>query len=118
MTVPLSKSDRIRKFKNLAFAALNRSTDGKTTCVQVGAHDGKRWDPVFGHITQNGWNALVIEPDPIYFERLSENYADHPNVTPVNVAISTRNRAFCYFTFPSRRKGNTQDGCKDVRLYM
>ena len=82
MTVPLSKRDRKRKFKNLAFAALNRSAEGKTTCVQVGAHDGKRWDPVFGHITQNGWNALVIEPDPIYFERLSENYADYPNVTP------------------------------------
>jgi hypothetical protein len=26
MTVPLSKRDRIRNFKNLAFAALNRST--------------------------------------------------------------------------------------------
>ena len=105
MTVPLSKSDRIRKFKNLAFAALNRSTDGKTTCIQVGAHDGKRWDPVFGHITQNGLNALVIEPHQIFSKKLSENYADHPNVTPVNVAISDEQQSFLLFHVSEQAKG-------------
>jgi hypothetical protein len=70
MTVPLPIADRVRKFKNQAFAALNKSTGGNTTCVQVGAHDGKRWDPVFPHITQKGWNALVIEPHPIFFPKV------------------------------------------------
>ena len=119
MTVPLSKRDRKRKFKNLAFAALNRSAEGKTTCVQVGAHDGKRWDPVFGHITQNGWNALVIEPDPIYFERLSENYADHPNVTPVNVAISDEEQSFLLFHVSEHAKGKYPkwlQGCASVHV--
>ena len=119
MTVPLSKRDRKRKFKNLAFAALNRSAEGKTTCVQVGAHDGKRWDPVFGHITQNGWNALVIEPDPIYFERLSENYADYPNVTPVNVAISDEEQSFLLFHVSEHAKGKYPkwlQGCASVHV--
>jgi len=66
MSTTLSRKERKIKFKSLAFAALQKSTSNETICVQVGAHDGKRWDPVFGHITQNGWNALVIEPHPIF----------------------------------------------------
>ena len=66
MSTTLSRKEPKIKFKSLAFAALQKSTSNETICVQVGAHDGKRWDPVFGHITQNGWNALVIEPHPIF----------------------------------------------------
>ena len=119
MTVPLPIADRVRKFKNRAFAALNKSTGGNTTCVQVGAHDGKRWDPVFPHITQNGWNALVIEPHPIFFQRLSENYADYPNVTPVNVAISDEERSFLLFHVSEQAAGKYQrwlQGCASVHV--
>jgi len=70
MSSTLSRKERKIKFKSLAFAALQKSTGNDTICVQVGAHDGKRWDPVFGHITQNGWNALVIEPHPIFFRKI------------------------------------------------
>ena len=119
MTVPLPIADRVRKFKNRAFAALNKSTGGNTTCVQVGAHDGKRWDPVFPHITQNGWNALVIEPHPIFFERLSENYANHPNVTPVNLAVSDVENDFMLFYVAQDAAGKYPkwlQGCASVHV--
>ena len=46
MSTTLSRKERKIKFKSLAFAALQKSTGNETICVQVGAHDGKRWDPV------------------------------------------------------------------------
>ena len=60
----------------------------------------------------------MIEPDPIYFERLSENYADYPNVTPVNVAISDEKQSFLLFHVSEQAAGNINDGCKDVLLSM
>ena len=44
MSSTLSRKERKIKFKSLAFAALQKSTGNETICVQVGAHDGKRWD--------------------------------------------------------------------------
>jgi len=119
MSSTLSRKERKIKFKSLAFAALQKSTGNDTICVQVGAHDGKRWDPVFGHITQNGWNALVIEPHPIFFERLSENYADHPNVTPVNLAVSVVESDFMLFHVAQNAAGKYPkwlQGCASVHV--
>ena len=119
MSSTLSRKERKIKFKSLAFAALQKSTGNETICVQVGAHDGKRWDPVFGHITQNGWNALVIEPHPIFFERLSENYADHPNVIPVNLAVSDVENDFMLFHVAQDAAGKYPkwlQGCASVHV--
>ena len=119
MSTTLSRKERKIKFKSLAFAALQKSTGNETICVQVGAHDGKRWDPVFGHITQNGWNALVIEPHPIFFERFSENYVDHPNVTPVNLAVSDVENDFMLFHVAQNAAGKYPkwlQGCASVHV--
>lgn len=119
MSTTLSRKERKIKFKSLAFAALQKSTGNETICVQVGAHDGKRWDPVFGHITQNGSNALVIEPHPIFFERFSENYVDHPNVTPVNLAVSDVENDFMLFHVAQNAAGKYPkwlQGCASVHV--
>lgn len=57
--------------------------------VQVGANDGKSWDPIHNFVTthHDRLKALVLEPLPDIFEQLRRNYAKYPNVTPVNAAV-------------------------------
>ena len=55
--------------------------------VQVGANDGVMDDPIQTLIRRFDLPALLIEPRPDVFNRLSKNYADKPNVHCVNCAI-------------------------------
>jgi FkbM family methyltransferase len=57
------------------------------TFVQIGANDGKRFDPIFHYVTRHGWKGYAIEPISEYFEELKRNYARHPQVTCCQVAI-------------------------------
>jgi FkbM family methyltransferase len=57
------------------------------TFVQVGANDGKRFDPINHYVAQYKWRGLVVEPIREYFEELQRTYAAHPQVTCCNYAI-------------------------------
>lgn len=59
----------------------------KIKFVQVGANDGVRFDDLYFTVTSMGWSGIVIEPMTEMFKRLVLNYSDHPNVTPLNVAL-------------------------------
>lgn len=56
--------------------------------LQVGGMDGKRYDPIYAFAKHYAWRGLVLEPLPDLFEALAANYADCPNVTPVNAALT------------------------------
>lgn len=55
--------------------------------VQIGAHDGIRFDGLFGFVTHHPCSGIVVEPLPDLFERLRANYADYPLIVPVNKAV-------------------------------
>jgi FkbM family methyltransferase len=55
--------------------------------IQVGAHDGVRFDDLYGKVTAVNARGIVIEPLPRYFARLRMNYEDYPGVIPLNVAL-------------------------------
>jgi FkbM family methyltransferase len=57
--------------------------------VQIGAHDGVRFDDLFRFVTSHDCAGVVVEPLPDAFERLRANYADYPRILPVNKAIHT-----------------------------
>jgi FkbM family methyltransferase len=57
------------------------------TILQVGACDGATYDPIYNHIAKGSARAILIEPNPLAFVRLQENYNGLPNVTLVPVAI-------------------------------
>jgi len=44
------------------------------TFVEIGANDGKKNDPLYDHIKKYGWRGILVEPDPVNFEKLKENY--------------------------------------------
>ncbi len=56
--------------------------------IQIGANDGKMDDPLYSLITRYKLKGLLVEPMPDYFEQLCRNYADQPQLTFENCAIS------------------------------
>ncbi len=55
--------------------------------LQVGAMDGKRFDPVHAFVAHYGWRGVVLEPLPDLFAALGETYRAHPGVTLVEAAL-------------------------------
>jgi FkbM family methyltransferase len=55
--------------------------------VQIGAHDGVRYDDLYAFVTNCQCSGIVVEPLPDAFERLRGNYADYPRILPINKAI-------------------------------
>ena len=55
--------------------------------IQIGAHDGVRFDALYQAVTQITAHGIVVEPLPRYFRRLAMNYEDYPGVVAVNTAI-------------------------------
>jgi FkbM family methyltransferase len=55
--------------------------------VQVGAFDGVSSDPLHEHVVEGGWQGVLVEPQPRYFERLVENYAGMKGLDFVNAAL-------------------------------
>ena len=59
--------------------------------LQIGANDGKAYDPVFNIIRQRtDIHVTLIEPILEYFKYLVQNYSYRENVTFLNVAISDK----------------------------
>lgn len=59
--------------------------------IQIGANDGKRFDPIFGIVNKLHLRGLVLEPVKEYFDELVENYKN-TKVVPINKAIYTDNK--------------------------
>lgn len=58
--------------------------------VQVGAMDGKTFDPVHEFITKFDWAGLLVEPMPEHFSALQHTYRDHPRLALAHVAIAEK----------------------------
>src|ERR1051326_2425261 len=59
--------------------------------VQVGGYDGVSFDPLRRHIVANDLPGLMVEPVPLYFNKLKALYAGSTKVRPVNCAIAEEN---------------------------
>lgn len=56
--------------------------------LQIGAMDGKTFDPVHEYISRFHWNALMVEPMEEHFKTLCQTYASHSNIMFENTAIA------------------------------
>lgn len=61
--------------------------------AQIGANDGVRFDGLYSIVTSRKCSGIVVEPLPDLYQRLQANYADYPNIVPVNVAIHQHERS-------------------------
>jgi FkbM family methyltransferase len=67
--------------------------------VQIGAHDGRTYDPISPHVRKHGWHGLLIEPQPDIFARLKTNYEGSPGLLFENVAIAEKEGSLTLYRF-------------------
>jgi len=57
--------------------------------VNIGANDGKKYDPIFEISLRGEWSGLLVEPLPDAITKLKQNYADHKgNIQIAEVAVT------------------------------
>jgi len=59
--------------------------------VQIGGYDGVSFDPLRRHIVESDLPGLIVEPVPIYFDKLQALYAGSPKIKLANCAVSEEN---------------------------
>jgi len=65
--------------------------------IQVGGNDGVLADPLSPTVKMMGWSGIIIEPVPLYFHKLKENYSDFDKVICINIAIGKKGYQTIYF---------------------
>jgi FkbM family methyltransferase len=80
------ESERIRQY-----CAMAPSVIAQPMFVKVGANDGIFDDPISDILLASGkWKGLLIEPLPIYFDRLSRNFPDREKYILERIAIGAK----------------------------
>lgn len=58
--------------------------------VQIGAFDGRRYDPIYEWVRAFGWRGLLIEPQPHFFAELVKNYEGAEGLEFRQIAVGPR----------------------------
>lgn len=80
----------------------------KVFFLQIGANDGKRFDPIWDFVNANREtvSGVVVEPVQEYFEELQNHYHDFTNIVAINAAIhNTKQRMDMYVVDPKKTSG-------------
>ncbi|EKX31978.1 hypothetical protein GUITHDRAFT_121851 [Guillardia theta CCMP2712] len=65
----------------------------KPFVVQVGACDGRSFDPLHKYIIDRGWHGVLVEPLPDLFQSLKETYKHSEGLKFANVAVTDPDQA-------------------------
>ncbi len=60
--------------------------------IQIGANDGKTWDPIYEFIMRYRWSGILVEPQKQVFEKLKETHKNNRNIICENLAIASKNK--------------------------
>jgi len=82
----------------LKLLAHRNDKDFPQVAIEIGACDGKHFSNA-ALFADMGWDVVFVEPLPVYFEQLQENYKDAENVICENAAISTESRKAVTFYY-------------------
>ena len=66
--------------------------------VQIGAFDGRRYDPLFAWVQARRWRGLLVEPQPSFFSELVENYKGVDGLEFRRIAVGVRNEVRPFYT--------------------
>ncbi len=86
--------------------------------VEVGAHDGVSLSNSRLLIERFGYAAVLIEPMPGPFASLSAVYADHPNVTCLNLAIADQPGVGTMYVGSDGPNGTMSTLCRDENAWF
>lgn len=77
------------RWSHAVFDALHRHMPD-LRFLQVGAMDGKMFDPIYPFVKRHGWRGVVLEPLADMFATLVRHYADASGVVAVQAALTER----------------------------
>jgi len=88
--------------------------NGDLFFIQIGANDGKSFDPIYEFVKSNHQKVrgIVVEPLKDYFEELKVNYKKCPNVIPVNVAIHNTEKMMPLYRVDPKKLNDLPDWYK------
>lgn len=74
--------------------------------IEVGANDGVTANKLWPFVAHQGWTGLSIEPVPHVFAQLAANYAPHPQVTVLNMAVSDTSGVLPFYQVENEAAGS------------
>lgn len=88
--------------------------------VQIGAMDGRSFDPIHEFVRKNHWRGLLVEPLPDLFEELKGAYRGYDGLIFENVAIAEApgNRQMYRVAPGAVRDGSVPDWAKGVASFF
>lgn len=96
----------------------NRVKNGRVNFLQIGAMDGVKHDELHHYIKNNNWSGYLVEPLPDMFQRLTENYKDHPQLTFECSAIADKDGPVKMHRIPTNKIGSDvqewAEGCSTL----
>ena len=57
--------------------------------IQIGANDGKRFDPIHQFVVKYNWRGMLVEPVPVNFRALQATYAGNCRLILLPAAVDT-----------------------------
>lgn len=85
--------------------------------VQIGANDGLRFDHLKKYLSDKNLKAILVEPVPKYFNKLSDNYFGFENIILENYAISETNSITNIFCVRDQYLENYSDHIKGINSF-
>ncbi len=67
---------------------MGKTNPSEVTFMQIGAFDGVECDPLRKYLLKFNWRGIMLEPQPIPYQKLKEEYKDRNNLIIVNAALS------------------------------
>ncbi len=77
---------------------LNRANEHPFSFIQIGAFDGIECDPLRKYLLKYDWKGILMEPQPIPFNKLQKEYANRPLLKVLNAAIGKAKGQTSLFT--------------------
>ena len=83
--------------------------------IQIGAYDGVTGDPIHQYVKKYHWRGVLVEPQPLYFEKLKSNYSSEPQLVFENAAISNNEGEVTMFAFED--SGELEGGANSMASF-
>lgn len=83
--------------QSLIIEMVSRHAQHDIFFVQVGANDGLLSDPLARFVKRHHWKGLLIEPVPVFFERLQAHYAGQMGLEFIRTACAEAPRTLPFY---------------------
>jgi FkbM family methyltransferase len=83
--------------------------------IQIGANDGLSADPIHAYVRKYHWRGILVEPHPVTFQKLVDNYAGEKQLIFENAAIAHEDGFVSLFTVEDSAQASWSNGSASLR---